>query len=232
MGNLGTVIFNAVKKGFPLAHNGKTTMPGNLKFSLKNPYILEALPENKIDEFIKFDGQDLKTVCNLLDNPKIRKGFDNGELQALYKKAFPYGKPSPCVNEEGFVYMHQMPGDIGEQFDAHGIAKFTIYDQLKFLNNLLTKGIDKNRRFYSAPLVVPAEKAASLGPATGTAGGHAYYDGSFIIVADKGKSLVDDGIKHVIVNDAYYNIISDLRRKFPDVNFVRADEAVEYFSRL
>ena len=54
MGNLGTVIFNAVKKGFPLAHNGKTTMPGNLKFSLKNPYILEALPENKIDEFIKY----------------------------------------------------------------------------------------------------------------------------------------------------------------------------------
>ena len=233
MGNIGKLIFNAVKKSYAITTDGVSRMPKGLKFDMKNPYILEALPENKIDEFVKFDGQDLKTVCDILDNPQIRKGFDNGELQALYKKAFPYGgRPSPCVNEEGFVYMHQMPGDIGEQFDAHGIAKFTIYDQLKFLNNLLTKGIDKNRRFYSAPLAVPAEKAASLGPATGTAGGHAYYDGSFIIVADKGKSLVDDGIKHVIVNDAYYNIISDLRRKFPDVNFVRADEAVEYFSRL
>lgn len=85
MGNIGTVIFNAVKKSFPLAQNGKTLMPHNLKFSLKNPYILEALPENKIDEFVKFDGQDLKTVCNLLDNPQIRKGFDNGEFQALQK---------------------------------------------------------------------------------------------------------------------------------------------------
>ena len=227
MGNIGTVIFNAVKKSFPHAKNGKTLMPHNLKFSLKNPYILEALPENKIDEFIKFDGQDLKTVCNLLDNPQIRKGFDNGEFQALYRKAFPNVKVPADSNCDAMVYLGSLPESIGSKFDAHGLAKESVPAQLKQLNNLLTNGIDKTRTFCTAPLVAPKGVGAGLGT-----GGSAYRDGSFIIVADKGKSLVDDGIKHVIVNDAYYNIIIDLQRKFPDVNFVRADEAVEYFSKL
>ncbi len=230
MVNLGKIIFNAVKKSYALSADGVSKMPKGTKFDLKNPYILEALPEQKIDEFVKFDGKDLKTVCEALDNGQIRKGFDSGELQALYKKAFPNGKPSPCVNDEGFAYMHLIPGRIGEQFDAHGIAKSSIYDQLVQLNNLLTKGIDKTKNFYTAPLALPAEKAAGAGPGLGAS--TAYKDGSFVIVADKGKKLLDDGIKHVIVNDAYYNILPDLQRKFPDVNFVRADEVVEYFSRL
>ena len=88
--------------------------------------------------------------------------------------------------------------------------------------------IHKDRPFFTAPLSCDPK----LGSGLGTGGGHAYRDGSFILVSDSGKSLCTDGIKHVIVNDAYYHIISDLRRRFPKVNFVRADEAVEYFSRL
>ena len=115
---------------------------------------------------------------------------------------------------------------IGSKFDAHGIAKISVTDQLYQLNKLLTDGIDTSRWFHTAPLV-PKGKGINLG----TAGG-AYRDGSFIIVGEKSKLITDGGIKHVIVNDAYYNIIKDLQQKFPDVGFVKAEDVVEYFSKL
>ena len=226
MGNLGTVIFNSVKKSYALTTGGVSKMPKGIKFDMKNPYILEVLPENKVDEFVKFDGQDLKNVCTALDNPQPKKGFDSGELQALYKKAFPNKIPT-AVNCDAYVFLNYMPENIGSKFDAHGLAKMGVTDQLKQLNNILTNGIDNTRTFCTAPLVAPQGVGSGLGTS-----GSAYRDGSFILISDKGKNLVDDGIKHVIVNDAYYNIVSDLQRKFPDVNFVRADEAVEYFSKL
>lgn len=222
---LGSVIFNAVKKSYPLSSNGVSRMPKGLKFDLKNPYILEALPEGDIAKFSKYDGSDLKEVCNILD--KAKKGFDNGELNALYKKAFPNIKVPTDVNTDAMVYLNNLPVEIGSKFDAHGIAKVSVTDHLRQLNRLLSEGIDTSRNFYTAPLAAPK----GMGAAFGTAGS-AYRDGSFILVGEKGKLIADKGIKHVIVNDAYYNIISDLQRKFPDVNFVRADNAVNYFSKL
>ncbi len=227
MGNLGKIIFNAVKKSYAVSADGVSKMPKGTKFDLKNPYILEALPEQKIDEFVKFDGKDLKTVCEALDNGQIRKGFDSGELQALYKKAFSNIKVPTDVNCDAMVYLGSLPESIGSKFDAHGLAKMSVTDQLKQLNNLLANGIDKTRTFCTAPLVATKGVGSGLGTS-----GSAYRDGSFILVGDKGKKLVDDGIKHVIVNDAYYNILSDLQRRFPDVNFVKANEAAEYFSKL
>lgn len=225
IGKIGSKIFNAVKNSYPISANGVSKMPEKLKFDMKNPYILEALPENQADEFVKFDGQDLKAVCNKLD--EVRKGFDEGELKALYKKAFPNIKPPTDVNCDAMVYLNDLPENIGAKFDAKGIAKISVTDQLRQLNDLLTRGIDPSRPFYTAPLVVPK----GMGVAYGTPGG-AYRDGSFIIVGEKSKLITESGIKHVIVNDAYYNIVSDLQRKFPDVNFVRADKAVEYFKKL
>lgn len=222
---LGSVIFNAVKKSYPLSSNGVSRMPKGLKFDLKNPYILEALPEGDIAKFSKYDGGDLKEVCNILD--KAKKGFDNGELKALYKKAFPNIKVPNDVNTDAMIYLNELPVEIGSKFDAHGIAKISVTDHLTQLNKLLTEGINPARPFHTAPLVAPKRLGAGIGTS-----GSAYRDGSFILVGDKGKLIEDSGIKHVIVNDAYYNIISDLQRKFPDVNFVRADNAVNYFSKL
>ena len=158
---------------------------------------------------------------------KAKKGFDNGELKALYKKAFPNGKVPTDCNLDAYVYVAMLPENIGSKFDAHGIAKISVTDHLKQLNKLLTEGIDNTKSFYTAPLVAPKGVGAGIGTS-----GSAYRDGSFILVGDKGKLIEDSGIKHVIVNDSYYNIISDLQRKFPDVNFVRADNAVNYFSKL
>ena len=242
MANLGITILNAVKKSYPYLKNGLQTMPKNNKFSLLNPYILEAIPENAITNLSIFEGKKLNTVCRILDNPdyseilrrynqfcsRYNKGFDGIELQNLYKKAFPNIKVPTDINNDAMVFLNGLDAKFGSQFDAHGIAKISITDQLRQLNELLAKGIDKNKNFYTLPLV----EKCKFGAVLGAPGGHAYRDGSFIITSGKGKTLVNDGIENVIVNDAYYSIIDDLKLKFPNINFVKAENAVEYFTKL
>lgn len=238
---LGTKLYNCAKRAYPILADGTETMPPKMNFSLKNPYILEAIPDKKLEELKLFEGKKLKTVCRILDNDNytqivnrykklhtIPKGFSDAELQVLYKKAFPNIKVPTDINYDAFIFLNNLPPEIGSKFDAHGLAKISVTDQLKQLNTLLTRGISKDKPFYTAPLSVSLD----VGSGIGTGGGHAYRDGSFIVVGDKSKLISENGIKHVIVNDAYYKIIDDLKQKFPEINFVRADEAVEYFSGL
>ena len=221
-----------LKKSYPVSVNGSAIVPPELKFDITNQYILETLAYEKTAQYIRYNGENLKRACKLLDKTKINKGFSESELKDLYKKAFPNIKVPSDINCDAMVYLNSLPDEVGILYDAHGLAKNSVPDQLNQLNELLTKGIDKTKKFFTAPLAVSKEEAAGFGAALGTSGGCALRDGSFIIVSDKSKLLVDSGIKHVIVNDAYYNIIEDLRRKFPEVHFVKAENAVDYFSKL
>ena len=162
---------------------------------------------------------------------KQPEGFTKEEMSQLYQKAFNGSKVPTGVNYDAFVYLNNLNPQVASRFDAHGLAKIGVADQLAQLNNLLTKGIDKNRQFFTAPLAV-ADDAAGIGAGLGTAGGHAYRDGSFIVVAAKDKKLAQDGISYVIVNDAYYNIIDDLAKRFPDRQFIRADKAADFFNAM
>lgn len=242
MNHLGNTIINAVKKSYPLLVDGLQVIPKNQKFTLSNPYILEVIPDEVIKTLSIFEGKKLNTVCRILDNPdypktlqrynnfcsQINKGFSDLGLQSLYKKAFPNIKVPTDINNDAMVFLSGLDSNIGSQFDAHGIAKISITDQLKQLNELLTKGIDKNKKFYTLPLA----EQCKFGAVLGAPGGHAYRDGSFIITSGKGKTLIDDGIENVIVNDAYYNIIDDLKIAFPNINFVKAENSVEHFTKL
>ena len=241
--SLGKRIINSVLKSYPGLSNGKKALPENLKFSTSNPYILEALPDDKNFRDLEIlNNKDLKRICRILDMDNwddiinrykkfcnsSNQGFSDLEFTQLYRKSFPNVKIPTSVNTDAMVFLSFLDPKVGSQFDAHGLAKIAVTDQLKQLNNLLTKGIDKNRSFYTAPLVSPIEGGAVMG----CPGGHAYRDGSFIIVSGKGKTLLDDGIENVIVNDAYYAILSDLKLRFPNVNFVKAEDAVKYFENL
>ena len=223
--------------------------PVKALFEFKNPHILEVLPDHlctpaSVEKLKMLDGKPIGGVVKFLDKfgqseddfvtainkffkNKLPKGFSESEFQVLYKKAFPNIKVPIGANEDAFIYLNRLSRETGSQFDAHGVAKVSVTDQLKQLNELLTKGIERNRNFCTAPLVSKVP-----GVQLGTAGGHAYRDGSFIIVSGKNKTLTEQGIEHVIVNDAYYNIVDDLTKKFPDVKFVKADVAAEYFENL
>lgn len=243
---LGKIISNAVLRAKPILTNGKVLVGASEKFSLRNPYILEVLPEKAISKLTLFEGKRLSTVCRVLDNPDSVKiinryktfitrnpnGFNQQEINQLIKKACLRGKNSLNSNLDAMVYLNELDGKIAQHFDAHGIAKVSLCEQLEQLNKLLSKGIDKTKPFCTAPLDIPNELRRGAGAALGTSGGCAYRGGSFIIVSGKGKSLLNDGIEHVIVNDAYYGIMDDLIAKFPNINFIKAENAAKYFNAI
>lgn len=244
--SLGNIVLSAVERSKPIFANGKSALTRNEKFSLSNPYILEVLPNEALSKLSIFEGKKLSTVTRIMDDANfnqitqryssftknLKSGFTNEELAELLKKANLRGKHPTNSNLDAMVYLTDLDGNIAQHFDAHGISKISISEQLVQLNQLLTKGIDKERAFFTAPLDVPNSVRAGAGAALGTSGGCAVRDGSFIIVADKGKRLIDNGIKHVIVNDTYYGIFDDLVAKFPHIKFVKAENAAEYFNKM
>lgn len=120
---------------------------------------------------------------------------------------------------------------IGEQFDAHGIAKDSVPRQFDQLIFLLDNGIDSSRNFHTAPLEKSPDKAG-MGAGIGTAGGTAYKDGCFILLGDPGKQISESGIKNVLVNDTYYDAIDRLSQAYPDINFIRADQANQELKKI
>lgn len=241
MTKLGKIIYNALQKRGPILINGTRPDYSKMKLSLQNPYLLEALPENSLHSLSWIEGKKAGTVCRILDTPDCSKiierykkfcirnsakGFSNIELKNLYKKAF-NGHIPHDPNCDALVFVNTIPTEIASQFDAHGIAKGLVTDHLVSLNKILSEGIDKSRNFHTAPLLA---KTQGVGAGLGTSGS-AYKDGSFILVSGKSKRL-EDGIETVIVNDAYYKIIDDLRQRFNGINFVKAEDVAEYFTKL
>ena len=89
--------------------------------------------------------------------------------------------------------------------DSHGLAKG---NEIENLLNLLINGIDRTRRFDSAPLGRgTVEDGQGGGAALGTAGGTSYRGGLFIVAAQQSESfgegynlLTETGIKTVLIN--------------------------------
>ncbi len=109
--------------------------------------------------------------------------------------------------------------EVGSQYDGHGIAKG---NPLGALLNILENGIDASRRFDSAPLA-PTSSSAGAGSGLGSANG-AYKDGPFILLGERGKSILD-GIRTVLVSDEVGATIPALQQRFPNVRFVSHSNA-------
>lgn len=116
------------------------------------------------------------------------------------------------INPETQEPFDCVDGKIGQDYDAHGIAKT---DQLNHLLRLLDHGIDPNKEFHSAPFEIPNELRPLLGAALGTAGGTAYKDGIAVVTSRYRGQLDEDGIKHVFVNDVYAAIKKPLQELYP-----------------
>ena len=237
-------IFNALKSKLPEKELSAYLENNNLKelyneFSKNGEKGLFSKFLNKSTESAASGVESLQKENKILNSWKnsiiqklsnTKNAFTKEELNLLCKKAFGGVKVPYGVNDDAFVYLNGLNPEKACHFDAHGLAKGGVSNQLEQLNNLLSKGINKNKEFYTAPLAV--KDSAGIGAGLGTAGGHAYRDGSFILVSGKNKSLKADGIEYVIVNDAYYKIFDDLAKKFPNQKFIRADEAVNFFNSL
>ncbi len=89
MTDWGTVLFNAYKKSRPILLDGTTSIAHNVGFSVKNPYILECLPDSLIKSASVFEGKKLQTVCRVIDNPELINRYLRfcGYLKGLKKKS-------------------------------------------------------------------------------------------------------------------------------------------------
>lgn len=79
MQQLGKLIQNTVKRGLPVLKDGVKISP-KIKFSLKDPYILDAIPDNiNLKSLEIFENKKLNTVCRVLDD------VDSDKIIARYK---------------------------------------------------------------------------------------------------------------------------------------------------
>ncbi len=154
-----------------------------------------------------------------------QKTEDLADITNAYKKV--YFEKRNTLRDDLFLVAHGVdpetnipfelvPGEIGSKFDAHGIAKS---DQLEKLLQLLTKGIDDSKPFYTAPFEIPNDVKALMGPALGTGGGTAYKDGLAVVTSGYNEELIKSGIKYVFINDVYKKLVEPLSKKFPQYNF-------------
>lgn len=173
---------------------------------------------NAIREELGIPKQEIKT-----DNDQ--KAEDLTDITKAYNEV--YFEKRNTLRDDLFLVAHGadpetnipfelVPGEIGSKFDAHGIAKS---DQLEKLLQLLTKGIDNSKPFYTAPFEVPNDIKALMGSALGTSGGTAYKDGLAVVTSGCNEKLTKNGIKHVFINDVYKKLVEPLSKKFPQYNF-------------
>jgi hypothetical protein len=147
---------------------------------------------------------------------------------AIYRKnlrneefSFGSGPKQGNVTVDLMSARQEISPDIGKRFDAHGIAKGSVAEQLESLNRLLTKGPDPSKTLHTTKLRLSERDEIAAAAAIGAGG--PYSNGGFIIVSHPDK-MIADGIAGVLVNEHFYEAIPVLRLRFPEVKFIRADE--------
>lgn len=114
-------------------------------------------------------------------------------------------------NIDGTTY-EKVSGDVGRDYDAHGIAKS---DQLTQLLRLLEQGVDPNRTLHTAPFELRDKEREGAGGTT--TGGTAYKDGIAVFTSGYRQKITEYGIQHVFLNDVYARLREPLQSLFPDV---------------
>lgn len=158
-------------------------------------YVEATKPEKEIESIeINRDAEKaLRDIWNNIGNNAGRSALEDGWA-------------------DSFEYLAQTIPVGGEGYSAHGMGKSSFGTSLVDLFNLFRNGIDSSRgggQLYTAPLVT---KESGIGVGTGTAGGNAYADGAFVLVAKKGvdniKNIEDIG--GILVNSGLTDINADI----------------------
>jgi hypothetical protein len=108
---------------------------------------------------------------------------------------------------------------VARQFDAHGTAT------LQTLTDLLNKGIDPNRSFFT-------EKLAGGIKGNNEFGSLLRDNSHFVVLSHPGKTLASGGIAGVLVDPLHSPSIPDLQKAFPHVKFVPAKQAAALLAKV
>lgn len=178
------------------------------------PAFNESLPQRTPIPFYDCDNQ-------ISSDDQGEKGFYNDSdlykvsverLRALREIRKLTGIPVTQTGGFGLEWaIDNTPREIGQQFDAHGIAK---NDPIKLLNNVLTQGINPTRLLYTMPFIRETTESGALGA------DHPKTEGGIIIISDVNRKLSPNGITFVGLGEEYMRVVDMLRKKYPDVSFI------------
>ncbi|MFH1428048.1 MAG: hypothetical protein ABIG60_06035, partial [Patescibacteria group bacterium] len=142
-----------------------------------------------------------------------------------------WGEPYTEYQKSIYHFLEKIPNDILERFQGHGIIRKSTFDQLAGALNILANKSIKG-------------ECGRLG---GEIYGYgAYKGGDFLVISkiDKGLPITEerDGRQQSVFNEIgwiadigafvidteYYPMVEELKRIFPDVNIIKANELTEY----
>lgn len=173
------------------------------------------------------DDKSNKNTSKSLDNSQ---GVENGDESILDAYSSVYWNRRGHLYEDMFLVSHGIDpdrgekfyelvdGDVGKNYDAHGISKI---NQLEHLLDLLENGVDTSRQFSTAPFEL-SEGERITGSVSGTSSGTAYKDGIAVLVGgykhpilEKNGVIMESKIEIVFINDIFATLVNPLRKKFP-----------------
>ncbi|MCP9494545.1 MAG: 2'-5' RNA ligase family protein [Pyrinomonadaceae bacterium MAG19_C2-C3] len=131
---------------------------------------------------------------------------------------------SPVDYEPNMHFVENLPqsSDVRKQYDVHSLIRGSYADRLNQLDALLVKGIDKSRSFDTVNL---DDNGVSQN------GGSGFMAGSpLVLISEPGKMLKESPVRTVIVNETMYDGIPELQKRYPDVRFVRGDQAGDFLT--
>lgn len=183
----------------------------------------EKRESSELDEIVSFE-ESLYLAKELL--VKYQKQIEKN----LYEDVDGWGEDyESCYQNSIGHFLEEVPEELLERFDGHGMTKNSEINRLAGALNVLANKAIKGECGHLKSRHIPA-----------------YTHGDFLIVSkiDKGLPIthIKDSRKQPIfnkigwtadigafvVNTHYYPIVEELKKKFPDVNIIRANELKEY----
>ncbi len=184
----------------------------------------------------RFKGQRPITLADLSKNVKFdQEAFEKAQklrvtniTSARSRAETNYGlSPEATMQPEPYSRFSEMaktlPPEQAAKFQVHGIQGAPHKNPEQLLDDLIMKGIDPSRTFHSGPPV----------PGTHGVDTTRSFGAKYLLLSDPEKSLAETGVKYVVINwpNDSANVMRNLQKTYPDVNFLTVKQARDYMSR-
>jgi hypothetical protein len=207
-----------------------------VKVSVKQP---EAKPEQPLEAQITKTGESANEPQGQIQQPEgqqptqgtkeVQPGSEQepsaGEqgqetLKAIAKKAYENGLNDVEYSKTGLSegFLSEIKPEKGRQYQAHGMT-----GSIQDVKNLLDKGIDPNREFFTGELTKTEDESSY---------GVGVRDNSpFVLVGEKGKPIDSKNPpKYLVVDDNHAPFKSEIQKEIPSVKVLDKKEAVKFFN--
>jgi hypothetical protein len=213
---------------------GKTMIKSDVQETLGSipPYICKVIPDDDGDSVSLY-------IPRSKDQPQVQPPVEDFFETVLTcfaqaRQTIQRNTPGSAVGSFGLNRLIEaIPASVGERFQAHGVRSVLNIQAVTSLDHLITKGLDKSRRFDSIALSSPFEASFALNAF------QAFTDDGIIVLPEIDHHFIEEGqainsVRYVILGEEYnccVNLIKD-RYKDSGVVIMTWDEALTDLCRI